>query len=95
MEDRAETWFRQRTTHWHDWPLEQLIRWKDSRGARISVVIPARDEEATVGDVVGAIAAAFMTGKPLVDELVVMDSDSTDRTAEVAARAGRDRVPVP
>jgi hypothetical protein len=44
MEDRAETWFRQRTTHWHDWPLEQLMRWKDSRGARISVVIPARDE---------------------------------------------------
>jgi len=88
MEDRAETWFRQRTTHWHDWPREQLMRWKDSRGARISVVIPARDEEATVGDVVGAIAAAFMTGTPLVDELVVMDSDSTDRTAEVAARAG-------
>jgi glucosyl-3-phosphoglycerate synthase len=64
------------------------MRWKDSRGARISVVIPARDEEATVGDVVGAIAAEFVTGKPLVDELVVMDSDSTDRTAEVAARAG-------
>jgi hypothetical protein len=47
-----------------------------------------RDEEATVGDVVGAIAAAFMTCKPLVDELVVMDSGSRDRTAEVAARAG-------
>jgi glucosyl-3-phosphoglycerate synthase len=88
MEDRAEAWFRQRTTHWHDWPREQLMRWKNSRGARISVVIPARDEEATVGDVVGAIAAAFMTCKPLVDELVVMDSDSRDRTAEVAARAG-------
>ena len=32
------------------------MRWKDSQGARISAVIPARDEEATVGDVVGAIA---------------------------------------
>ena len=50
MEDRAETWFRQRTSHWHDWPREQLMRWKDSQGARISAVIPARDEEATVGE---------------------------------------------
>jgi (+)-trans-carveol dehydrogenase len=48
----------------------------------------ARDEEATVGGVAGTIAGAFMTGEPLVDELVVMDSDSTDRTAEVAAVAG-------
>jgi glucosyl-3-phosphoglycerate synthase len=89
VENPAQIWFRRRTTHWHDWPREQLMRWKDSRGARISVVIPARDEEATVGDVVEAIAAASMTGKPLVDELVVMDSDSRDRTAEVAARRAR------
>jgi glucosyl-3-phosphoglycerate synthase len=93
MEDEAESWFRRRTSHWRDWPLEQLLRWKASSGTRVSVVIPARDEEATVGDVAGAIAGAFMTGasrtgEPLVDELVVMDSDSTDRTAGVAAAAG-------
>jgi glucosyl-3-phosphoglycerate synthase len=63
------------------------MRWKQSRGTRVSVVIPARDEEATVGDVVGPIADAFLPGG-LVDELVVMDSDSTDGTAEAAARAG-------
>ena len=88
MEDRAEAWFRRRTSHWTDWPLEQLALWKDSRGARISVVIPARDEEPTVGSVVEAIAGAFMREHPLVDELVVMDSDSTDGTAASAARAG-------
>jgi glucosyl-3-phosphoglycerate synthase len=88
MEDQAESWFRRRTSHWRDWPLEQLLRWKASSGVRVSVVIPARDEEATVGGVAGTIAGAFMTAEPLVDELVVMDSDSTDRTAEVAAVAG-------
>jgi glucosyl-3-phosphoglycerate synthase len=88
MEDRAEAWFRRRTSHWTDWPLDQLALWKDSRGARISVVIPARDEEPTVGSVVEAIAGAFMREHPLVDELVVMDSDSTDGTAASAARAG-------
>lgn len=87
VEDQAETWFRRRTSHWRDWPREQLTRWKDSQGARVSVVIPARDEEATVGAVVGAIASAFPPGG-LVDELVVMDSDSADGTAEAAAAAG-------
>ena len=88
MQDQAESWFRRRTSHWRDWPPEQLLRWKDSQGTRVSVVIPARNEEATVGGVAAAIAGAFMTGEALVDELVVMDSDSTDRTAAVAAAAG-------
>jgi len=87
MEDQAETLFRRRTWHWRGWPREQLMRWKESQAARVSVVIPARDEEATVGGVVGTIADAFLPGG-LVDELVVMDSDSTDGTAEAAARAG-------
>jgi glucosyl-3-phosphoglycerate synthase len=87
MEDQAESWFRRRTSHWQDWPLDKLLRWKASQGVRVSVVIPARDEEATVGGVAGAIAGAFLPCG-LVDELVVMDSDSTDRTAEVATAAG-------
>jgi glucosyl-3-phosphoglycerate synthase len=88
MEDHAQAWFRRRTSHWRDWPLERLLSAKHRQGIRISVVIPARDEEATVGIVVAAIRQAFMTDEPLVDELVVMDSDSTDRTGELAAGAG-------
>ena len=88
MEDRAESWFPRRTSRWQDWQPEQLARWKRSQGIRTSVVIPARDEERTVGGIVGAIRDEFMTGEPLVDELVVMDSDSIDRTAEAAAQAG-------
>ena len=47
----------------------------------LAVVIPARDEEGTIGKVVSAIAAEL---GELVDELVVMDSLSSDRTAAVA-----------
>lgn len=50
--------------------------------ASISVVIPALNEEATVGMVV---ARAFQAG---VNEVVVVDNGSTDRTAEVAAANG-------
>jgi glucosyl-3-phosphoglycerate synthase len=88
MHDDAEAWFRQRTSHWRDWPLRQLMNWKHSQATRISVVIPARNEEGTVGGVVTAVRDALMAAVPLVDELVVMDSDSTDETADVARRAG-------
>ena len=92
MHDRAEAWLRRRTSHWRDWPAEQLLSWKqDSRhgdGTRISVVIPARDEEETVGAVVGALRDELVTAVPLIDELVVMDSDSSDGTARAAQAAG-------
>lgn len=54
-------------------------------GRRISVVLPALNEEQTVGDVVGSIRP-LLGG--LVDELVVIDSGSTDATARRAAAAG-------
>lgn len=53
-----------------------------SAPGKVSVVIPALNEADTVADVV---AAALADG-PL--EVVVIDSDSTDATADVAARAG-------
>ena len=80
-------WPTGRVSHWRDWPSEELTARKRELGLSVSVVIPARNEERTVGDVVAGIAGlAAQTG--LVDELVVMDSDSTDGTGEVAARAG-------
>jgi glucosyl-3-phosphoglycerate synthase len=61
---------------------------KQRTGTRISVVIPARNEERTVGRVVGALRQALLIGTPLVDEIVVIDSDSTDGTGRAAGRAG-------
>lgn len=55
---------------------------------RISVVIPARDEEDTVAGVVTAVRRAWVQECPLVDELVVIDSDSVDATARRAREAG-------
>src|SRR5882762_11135093 len=49
---------------------------------RVSVVIPALNEEAAIGGVVREIP------RDLVDEIIVVDNGSTDRTAEIAAAAG-------
>lgn len=76
-----------RTSRWQDWPARHLAERKKALGATVSVVIPARDEERTVAGVVAAIAK-LAAGTGLVDELVVMDSDSTDQTSEMAAKAG-------
>jgi glucosyl-3-phosphoglycerate synthase len=88
MQDHVRTWLRQRTSHWQDWPPERLLATKRAAGTRISVVIPARNEERTVGRVVAALRQALVTATPLVDEIIVVDSDSTDGTARAAERAG-------
>src|SRR5688572_29454738 len=90
MRDDVRRWFDRRTWHHASWPVELLLDLKESapRTPRISVVFPARNEEPTVGQVVRAVRSTLVEDIPLVDELVVMDSGSTDRTAAVAAAAG-------
>lgn len=88
MGDSTQSWFSRRTSRWQDWPSERLLALKQRLGVQISVVIPAKNEERTIASVAGAISEALIRQIPLVDELVVMDSDSTDATAEVAAMAG-------
>jgi glucosyl-3-phosphoglycerate synthase len=58
------------------------------RGRRVSVCIPARDEEATVGQIVASIREDLVEAVPVVDEILVMDDGSTDATAAVAESAG-------
>ncbi|MCM1950190.1 glucosyl-3-phosphoglycerate synthase [Streptomyces sp. G2] len=87
MLEEVERWLSRRSWSVSDRPLERVLATK--RGTTVSVVLPALNEEATVGDIVRAIRRELMTEEvPLVDELVVIDSGSTDRTAEVAAAAG-------
>lgn len=90
MEAEARALLRDRTSRSSDWPLDAVLAAKVVAGVRVSVILPALDEERTVGSIVTSIRSAFMTspGPRLVDELLVLDSGSTDRTADVAASAG-------
>jgi glucosyl-3-phosphoglycerate synthase len=74
--------------HADDFLLADLLDCKLSSGTTISVVLPARNEEVTVAGIVRSLRTHLMDEAPLVDELVVMDSFSTDATAASAAAAG-------
>lgn len=77
-----------RAASWDDWDLEGLLGAKERLGQRVSLVVPARNEAATVGAVVSRVRTALMETVDLVDEIVVIDSDSVDDTYAVAESAG-------
>jgi glucosyl-3-phosphoglycerate synthase len=65
-----------------------LVDAKRAAGTTVSVCLPARNEEATVGQIVATVRRNLVEGVPLVDEVVVIDDGSTDATAEVASWEG-------
>jgi glucosyl-3-phosphoglycerate synthase len=83
MDAAARAWFASRTWQSPEWTIADLLTAKGSR--TVSVVLPALNEEATVGEVIASVRPLVGT---LVDELVVLDSGSTDATVEVALAAG-------
>ncbi|MFB7245883.1 glucosyl-3-phosphoglycerate synthase [Streptomyces populi] len=84
----VESWLSTRSWSVTDRPLHRLMAAKRATGSTVSVVLPALNEEETVGEIVSVIRHDLMQQVPLVDEIVVVDSGSTDRTSAVAAAAG-------
>lgn len=83
----TRAWLERRT--YREMPsCEEVSRAKAARGLSVSVVLPALNEEATIGPICAGIRRFLVEGCGLVDELVVIDSGSADGTAAVAAEAG-------
>ena len=61
---------------------------KKEQGSTISLALPALNEEKTVGKMITTIKKALMDNVPLLDEIVLIDSDSTDRTRQIAQELG-------
>jgi len=68
--------------------LTALVAAKARHGHTVSVCLPARDEEATVGRVVETVRRSLVEHLQLVDEIVVMDDGSTDATGDAARAEG-------
>ncbi len=77
--------------------VEQLVALVQARllnGLSVSVCLPARNEESTIGHIVGTIRRELVERTQLVDEILVLDDDSSDATAEAAADEGASVVAV-
>jgi nucleotide-binding universal stress UspA family protein len=86
---RVERWFGESNFHHREFgDLDRLVALKERAGLTVSLVLPALNEEETIGKIVAQVRRDLMARHPLVDELLVMDSDSSDRTREIAESEG-------
>ncbi len=85
----VDKWFAENTFHAGEFAdLNRLVALKEAQGVTISLALPALNEQETVGKVIRTVKRALMEKVPLLDEIVLVDSDSTDRTREIAMRLG-------
>jgi len=85
----VDKWFAENTFHADEFrELRNLVELKRQQGLTISLALPALNEEVTVGKVINTMKKELMARVPLLDEIVLIDSDSTDRTREIAKKAG-------
>ena len=81
----VDRWFAENSFHASEFSnIRHLVALKEKAGLTVSVGLPALNEERTIGLVIKRIKGPLMDRVPLIDQLVVIDSDSTDRTREIA-----------
>jgi glucosyl-3-phosphoglycerate synthase len=82
----GDVWLANDRRHRPSWTIDELEAAKGGR--TISVVLPALDEEETIASVIESISPLVSDSGGLVDELIVLDSGSTDDTEIRAVAAG-------
>lgn len=87
----VNAWLETRTFHHSRFSdLKALVARKEAQGLTISLCLPTLNEEKTIGKEIVLLKTELMSRFPLVDELAVIDSGSTDKTREIAASFGAD-----
>lgn len=86
---KIESWLKSNTFH-HSafWDLNALVEEKQKQDLKISLCIPTLNEEKTIGKEIVIFKSELMQRYPLLDEITVIDSDSSDQTREVASAFG-------
>jgi glucosyl-3-phosphoglycerate synthase len=85
----VDKWFAENTFHASEFSdIRRLVELKEKQGLTVSLGLPTLNEEKTIGLVIRRVRGALMERYPLIDQLVVVDSDSTDRTVEIATELG-------
>jgi len=87
--DKVLSWYKENTFHYKDFiRIHRLVKKKKQQNLTIGVCIPTKDEEATIFEIVKKIKEELVIKEPLVDKLIVIDSESEDKTMQMAKKAG-------
>ncbi len=88
---KLNDWIKNNTIHHSQfWDLKKLVEEKEKQGLKISLCLPTLNEEKTIGKEIVMFKSELMDRYPLIDEIAVIDSGSTDNTREIAATFGAD-----
>lgn len=86
-----KNWLKKNTFHHSRFSdVDRLIQRKEELGVTISLCFPTLNEEKTVGNEIKIIRKELMDERPLLDEIAVIDSGSTDDTERVSREANAD-----
>lgn len=86
-----DTWIKNNTFHYATFnDLKQLVDIKEQKQLKISLCLPTLNEEKTIAKEIVIFKSELMTRYPLLDEIIVIDSGSTDHTREIASEYGAD-----
>lgn len=84
-------WLMKNTFHYSEFmDISRLVEVKKQKNLSISLCLPTLNEEKTIAKEIIIMKSELMTLYPLLDEIVVIDSGSTDKTLEVAKAFGAD-----
>ena len=87
----SKNWLEKNTFHHSDFrDLNRLVQEKTKKNLKISLCLPTLNEGKTIAKEIVIMKSELMTRYPLLDEIVVVDSGSTDKTREIARAYGAD-----
>ncbi|HET9894194.1 MAG TPA: glucosyl-3-phosphoglycerate synthase [Streptosporangiaceae bacterium] len=82
---RTHDWFRSHSFHYSDFGnASELGEIKRDRGVTVSLILPTRNVAETIASVLDEVNDLRHPDIGLIDQVIVVDADSTDGTAEIA-----------